>query len=359
MRSTDASPRLTAQQIVAELGGRLIGESSVQVAAVAPLSEAQYLQATFIVSAKWRANLQSSQASVLLCRQADYDFCLEQGAGQFAAYIICDDPYVYFARLSSWLQHLKQGEPRWGYRHPTAQVDATATIAPTAILESHVVIGAGVHLAEHVWVGAGSVIGDNVSIGTKTRLYPRVTIYQDCQVGARNIIHSGAVIGADGFGFAPHNKTWIKIPQTGRVTLGDDVEVGANTTIDRGALQDTVIEEGVKIDNLVMIAHNVRIGAHTVIAANTGIAGSTKIGRHCQIAGACNIVGHIQIADDCVITGNTTVTHSIHEAGGIYAGIFPFDKMSEWERNAPVIRQLRRMRDRLRMLEKQQPKETE
>jgi len=200
-------------------------------------------------------------------------------------------------------------------------------------------------------IGAGCSIGDHVVIGSHARLYPRVVIYHDCVIGDNLIAHSGVVIGADGFGIAMDEGRWIKIPQIGRVVIGDDVEIGANTTLDRGALDDTVIEEGVKLDNQIQIAHNVRIGAHTAIAGCVGIAGSTSIGKYCQIGGSAGILGHLKIADRVVISSFTLIGKSIREAG-TYTGIFPFSKMDEWKKNAVQMRHLDEMLNRIKVLEK-------
>jgi UDP-3-O-[3-hydroxymyristoyl] glucosamine N-acyltransferase len=193
-------------------------------------------------------------------------------------------------------------------------------------------------------VGEGSVIGED------TRLHAGVTVYHGCRIGRRAVLHSGVVIGADGFGIALENERWIKVPQLGGVAIGDDVEIGANTTVDRGAIDDTVIEEGVKLDNQIQVAHNVHIGAHTAIAACVGIAGSARIGRHCQIGGGTGIAGHVTIADRVVISGNTSVTKSIEQAG-VYSGLYPFESNREWRRNAVHLRHLDELVRRVRALE--------
>jgi UDP-3-O-[3-hydroxymyristoyl] glucosamine N-acyltransferase len=201
------------------------------------------------------------------------------------------------------------------------------------------VIAAGARVGERAIVGAGCAIGEGASVGDDTLLHARVTVYPGCVVGARCILHSGAVIGADGFGMAPDAGRWVKIPQVGRAVLGDDVEVGANTCIDRGALGDTVVEDGVKIDNLVQVAHNCRIGAHTVIAGCAGIAGSTVIGRHCLIGGAAGIIGHLTICDGVTVSGMTFVTKSITKPG-VYSSGLPMMPHADWLRNASKLRRL-------------------
>jgi UDP-3-O-[3-hydroxymyristoyl] glucosamine N-acyltransferase len=212
-------------------------------------------------------------------------------------------------------------------------------------------VAASARVGERVSIGAGCVVGEGVTIGDDSCLYPNVVVYAGCSLGARVIVHSGVVIGADGFGFADEAGRWVKIPQIGGVRIGDDVEIGANTTIDRGALHDTVIEEGVKLDNQIQIGHNCRIGAHTAIAGCTGIAGSTDIGRHCVIMGAAMIIGHLRIVDHVHISVGTLVTRSILEPG-TYTGFFPFDENRSWARNAAQVRHLAELAERVRALEK-------
>jgi len=235
--------------------------------------------------------------------------------------------------------------------HPSAIVDTSARIAASAHVGALAFVGAGAQIGASAVIGAQAHVGVQARVGEHTRLHPHATLGDRCTIGARGILHSGAVIGADGFGFAPVDGRWEKIEQLGAVVIGDDVEIGANTCIDRGALDDTVIEDGVKLDNLIQVAHNVRIGAHTAIAAKVGIAGSTRIGRHCVIGGAAGLVGHIQIADHVQIDAATIITRSISKPGR-YSGVFPFDDNASWEKNAATLRQLYALRERLRALEK-------
>jgi UDP-3-O-[3-hydroxymyristoyl] glucosamine N-acyltransferase len=213
------------------------------------------------------------------------------------------------------------------------------------VIEAGVVIGAGAQ------IGAHCVIGANVSVGAGTRLAPRVTIGEGCRIGERGIVHSGVVIGADGFGFAPTEGRWEKIEQLGAVRIGDDVEIGANTCIDRGALDDTVIEDGVKLDNLIQVGHNVHIGAHSAMAGCVGIAGSAVIGRHCTVGGGAIVLGHLTLADHVHISAASVVMRSIRQPGQ-YSGVFPIDDNAAWEKNAATLRQLHTLRDRIRALEK-------
>jgi UDP-3-O-[3-hydroxymyristoyl] glucosamine N-acyltransferase len=262
---------------------------------------------------------------------------------------VTDDPYLYYARLTQWW---RRGEPapEPGV-HTSAVIDATAKIHPSAHIGALAVVGAGAQIGPHAVIGAQCSVGAHARVGAGTRLAERVTFGERCTIGERGVVHSGVVIGADGFGFAPVQGRWEKIEQLGAVRIGDDVEIGANTCIDRGALDDTVIEDGVKLDNLIQVAHNVHIGAHTAIAAMAGIAGSAHIGRHCTIGGAAGIVGHIEIADHVHVDAGTIISRSIAKPGR-YSGLFPFDDNASWEKNAATLRQLHSLRERLRALEK-------
>src|SRR5713226_5375553 len=242
---------------------------------------------SFLSHPKYRRQLRGTRASAVILARGERD-------ATTLPRILCDDPYVYFARAAQLLS--AEPRPAPGV-HPQAVIEAGAIIPDSATVGAGSRIGRETRLGERVIVDSGCSVGDGAVIGEKSRLYPSVTVYPRCAIGKRAVIHSGAVIGADGFGMAPDGVRWIKIPQTGRAIIGDDVEIGANTTIDRGALDDTVIEDGVKLDNQIQVGHNVRIGAHTAIAACTGIAGSADIGRHCKIGGAAMIHGHIRIAD--------------------------------------------------------------
>ncbi|MDH4060063.1 MAG: UDP-3-O-(3-hydroxymyristoyl)glucosamine N-acyltransferase, partial [Aquincola sp.] len=221
-------------------------------------------------------------------------------------------------------------------------------VHPSAVIEP------GACIAADASVGALSFVGRDAVIGAGTRIAARVTIGERCVIGARCIVHSGAVIGADGFGFAPHDGQWEKIAQLGSVRIGDDVEIGANTCIDRGALGDTVIEDGVKLDNLIQIGHNVRVGAHTAMAGCVGVAGSAKIGSFCTVGGGAIVLGHLELADHVHITAASVVSRSILKPGQ-YSGMFPIDDNASWEKNAATLRQLHALRERLRALEKKLP----
>jgi UDP-3-O-[3-hydroxymyristoyl] glucosamine N-acyltransferase len=266
------------------------------------------------------------------------------------ARVLTDNPYAYFARAAQRFAATSAVSPPLGI-HPSAWVDPSATVAASASIGPGVTIEAGVQIGEHCVVGAGCHVGRNAVIGAHTLLHPRVSFLANCRIGERGIIQSGAVIGGDGFGFANEAGHWIKIPQMGGVRIGHDVEIGANTTIDRGALEDTVIEDGVKLDNQIQIAHNCVIGAHTAMAGCVGVAGSAKIGKHCTFGGAAMILGHLTIADHVHISSGSLVSRSILEPGQ-YTGFYPLAKNADWEKTAAVVRQLDGMRDRLRALEK-------
>jgi UDP-3-O-[3-hydroxymyristoyl] glucosamine N-acyltransferase len=321
--------RLTLQEIVRRLGGEVAGDASVSVDGVGTLDEAGPGQITFLANPRYRAKLAATRAGAVIVGPRDRD-------ATGVARIVSDNPYAYYARTVA-LFHPPRA-PVAG-AHPSACVEATAQVAGSAEIGPGAVIGAGARIGERAIVGAGSFVGEGATVGDDTVLHARVTIYHGCVVGSRCILHSGSVIGADGFGMAPDAGRWVKIPQVGRAVIGDDVEVGANTTIDRGALGDTVVEEGVKIDNLVQVAHNCRIGAHSVIAGCTGIAGSAVIGRHCVIAGGAGIVGHVTLADGVTVSAMTLVTKSITQAG-VYTSSLPMMPHALWLRNAAQLRRL-------------------
>jgi UDP-3-O-[3-hydroxymyristoyl] glucosamine N-acyltransferase len=314
-------------QILDALGGELVGgDREMSISRIAPLDSASHGDLSFLSNPRYRQQLAASQAACVIVAPA-----MREEAAQRGACIVTADPYAYFARATQWWKAHQQGREPSGV-HPSAVVDASATVHASA------------------YIGPQCVVDAGAVIGADTVLKSRVTVGQGCVVGERCIVHSGVVIGADGFGFAPSAGRWEKIEQLGAVRIGNDVEIGANTCIDRGALDDTIIEDGVKIDNLVQIAHNVHIGAHTVIAGNTGIAGSARIGQHCQIGGAANILGHLTIADGTVISPTSMVTRSLPKAG-FYTGIFPLQENEQWEKNAATFRQLYALRERVKKLE--------
>jgi UDP-3-O-[3-hydroxymyristoyl] glucosamine N-acyltransferase len=328
--------------IAAKLGGRVLGDGGVHVSQIATLEHARPDQISFLTNSKYRSQLDTTKAGAVILSEADQD---ATGLPR----IISDNPYAYFARVSALLNPGPEIKP--GIR-PGAVIGAGAKIAETASIAATAVIGAGAVIGDFSVIGEGCCIGENTAIGSHARLYPRVVIYHDCVIGDNLIAHSGVVIGSDGFGIAMDQGRWIKIPQIGRVVIGNDVEIGANTTIDRGALDDTVIEDGVKLDNLIQVAHNVRIGAHTAIAGCAGIAGSTTIGRHCMIGGGVGISGHLQIGDHVEIAGFTLIARSIREPGS-YSSAIPGIRTEDWRRNAVQLRHLDDLVKRVKALEKE------
>ena len=328
-------------EIAAQLGGRVMGDAEVSISQIATLETAQPSQISFLTNSKYRVKLATTRAGAVILAEADAD---ATGLPR----IISDNPYAYFAKVSALLNPLPAVIPGV---HSSAFIGSDAKIDKTASIAAAAVIGEGASIGAYSVVGEGCSIGANVIIGNRARLYPRVVIYHDCEIGDNLIAHSGVVIGADGFGIAMDTDHWIKIPQIGRVVIGNNVEIGANTTIDRGALEDTVIEDGVKLDNQIQIAHNVRIGAHTAIAGCVGIAGSTTIGKYCRIGGSAGILGHLQIADHVEISAFTLIGKSIREADS-YAGIFPFSKAEDWRKNSVHLRHLDELAERIKTLER-------
>ena len=317
---------LYLSQITEALGGDLHGDAQTYIDRLAPLSSAGPKNLGFLSHPKYQAQLTSTQAA---CVVVSPDLAaVAQARG---ACIVTPDPYLYFARLTQlWRTHhpLPVG-PRI---HPTAVIDPAAFIDPTAHIGPLCVVEAGARIGAH------------------SRLYARVHVGYDCVVGQHCILHPGVVLGADGFGFAPHQGTWVKIEQLGAVRLGDSVELGANTCVDRGALEDTTIGNGVKIDNLVQIGHNVHIGDHSALAGCAGVAGSARIGAHCTLGGGAIVLGHLELADHVNISAASVVTRSIHQSGH-YSGFFPIDDNAAWEKNAASLRQLHRLRERIKALE--------
>jgi UDP-3-O-[3-hydroxymyristoyl] glucosamine N-acyltransferase len=328
--------------IVARFGGQVIGDADTQVLQIGTLEKACAGQIAFLANAKYRKQLENSKASAVILSKADAD-------ATSLPRIVCDNPYTYFAKLSTFLNPLPECVPGI---HATAVIGQGTQISPQAHIGPHVTVADGAIIGAGTVVMAGCSIGERTIIGENTRLYPNVTVYHDCIIGSHVIVHSGVVIGSDGFGFAMEEGRWLKIPQIGRVVIGDHVDIGANTTIDRGALDDTVIEEGVIMDNQIQVAHNVHIGAHTVIAGCTGIAGSATIGKYCRIGGGAGIAGHLQIVDKVEIGSFTMIGKSITEPGS-YAGIYPFSTNDEWRHNAVHLRHLNDLVKRVKVLEKE------
>ena len=320
-------------QIIESLGGQLHGSPDFFVEGLAPLDSATPQQLSFLSHPKYQPQLQASSAGCVIVSPAFEALAMQRGAC-----IVTPDPYLYFARLTRlWKQQLPSA--KLAGVHPSAVVDPMAWVDPTA------------------WIGPLCVVERGARIGASTQLKSRVTVGENCVIGDRCILHSGAVVGADGFGFAPHDGAWEKIEQLGAVRIGNDVEIGSNTCIDRGALEDTVIEEGVKLDNLVQIGHNVHVGAHTAMAGCAGVAGSARIGAHCTVGGGAVILGHLSLVDGVHISAASVVTRSILKPGQ-YTGLFPIDDNAQWEKNAASVKQLYRLRERLKALEQTNQKES-
>jgi UDP-3-O-[3-hydroxymyristoyl] glucosamine N-acyltransferase len=314
--------------IIHELGGTLAGGSpDLEITRLAPLDTATPGSLSFVSQARYVQGLDSTQASAVIVHPDWQQRAIQAGL----ACIVTPDPYLYFARLTQWWRQ-QQPKSNTPHIHPSAVIDPTAQIDPTAR------------------IGPLCVIEARARVGAGSWLKSRVTLGEDCQIGQRCILHAGVVIGADGFGFAPHASGWIKIEQLGAVRIGDDVEIGANSCVDRGALDDTIIEEGVKLDNLVQIGHNVHVGAHTAMAGCVGVAGSARIGSRCTVGGGAVILGHLTLVDQVHISAASVVMRSILQPGQ-YSGVFPIDDNASWEKNAATLRQLHRLRDRIRALE--------
>lgn len=313
--------------IVDALGGELHGNPDVQIENIAPLETASNASLSFLSNPKYQQQLAASKAACVIVGPSMQEAALMRGAC-----IVAAQPYLYFAKVTQLWKRQYAAASGTGV-HPSAVIDPAALVDPSAS------------------IGALCVVERGARIGAGTVLKSRVTVGEDCIVGERCILHPGVVLGADGFGFAPHDGTWEKIEQLGAVRIGNDVEIGANTCIDRGALQDTIIEDGVKLDNLIQIGHNVHIGQHTAMAGCVGVAGSTVIGAHCTFGGAAMVLGHLTIADHVHISSASMVSRSIGRPGH-YTGFFPIDDNAAWEKNAATLKQLYSLRERLKALEK-------
>lgn len=337
--------RLRLADVVAALGGDLVGDPDVAIDRLGPLEGATPGTLSFLSNPRYRPQLAQSRAGAVIVAESERDVAAARGAA-----IVTPDPYLYFARLTQWWAQRTRATPEPGV-HPSAHVDRSAVLGIDVHVGPFAVIGADAQVGDGAVIGAHAVVGPGARVGRGTRLAARATLGDGCSIGVRGLVHSGAVIGADGFGFAPHDGRWVKIEQLGAVRIGDDVEIGANTCIDRGALDDTVIGDGVKLDNLIQVGHNVRIGDHTAMAGCVGIAGSAVIGAHCTVGGGAVILGHLTIVDHVHVSAATVVTRSIHKPGQ-YSGVFPFDDNAAWEKNAATLKQLHALRERLRALEK-------
>ncbi len=328
-------------ELAKRCGGQVRGDGDTLIRAVGTIQHAGSNTITFLTNPHYRRYLTETRAAAVILSQADAELCKLPA-------LVSANPYLVYAKVASLLTSrasVSMGIDVSARVHPKAHVSSTAWIAPGAVLEEKVVI------ADNVFIGPNCVIQAGSTIAEHSRLVANVTLCHEVRVGKRALIHPGVVIGADGFGFARDGEAWVKVPQLGSVVIGDDVEIGANTTIDRGALEDTIVENGVKLDNQIQVGHNVHIGEHTIIAGCVGISGSARIGRRCMLGGSVGVVGHIEICDDVTVTGMTVVTHSIHEPG-VYSGLMPMDTSARWRKNSARIRQLDELARRLIAIEK-------
>ena len=333
--------QLLADKVQAEL----LGDPELQIARLSTLEASGPNDLTFLSHPKYLIQLAKSAAGCVVVAPSSREAAMQRGSC-----IVVDDPYHYFALITQlWKRkHFPAPAPRI---HPSALIDPLAILGPNVSIGAFVCIAAGAIVGEGARIAEHCVIGANAVIGAGSRLSARVTVADACRIGERCIIHPGAVIGADGFGFAPHDGQWIKIEQLGAVQIGNDVEIGANTCVDRGALQDTVIEDGVKLDNLVQIGHNVRVGKHSAMAGCAGVAGSATIGAHCTVGGGAIVLGHLSLADGVHVSAASIVTRSLLKPGH-YTGLFPIDDNAAWEKNAATLKQLHALRERIKQTEK-------
>ncbi|MCE5232134.1 MAG: UDP-3-O-(3-hydroxymyristoyl)glucosamine N-acyltransferase [Mizugakiibacter sp.] len=337
--SAEARHRLDA--LAARFGLELRGDGAREIAGVGTLAEAGPAQLGFLANPRYAAQLATTRAGAVVLRA-------EHAADCPVAALIAADPYVAYAKIAALFERLPAATPG---AHPSAVVAAGAKIAPTASVGPLCVVDADAVIEDGAVLGPYCMVGPGCTVGAQSRLIARVTLVTRVTLGKRVLVHPGAVLGADGFGLAFERDHWVKVPQLGGVRIGDDCEIGANTTIDRGALDDTVLEEDVRLDNQIQIAHNVKIGAHTALAGCAAVAGSAKIGRYCLIGGSAGILGHLEVADRVTITAMSLVTHSIREPGEYSSGT-PLEQNRRWRRNAARIRHLDELARRIAALEK-------
>jgi UDP-3-O-[3-hydroxymyristoyl] glucosamine N-acyltransferase len=328
-------------ELAARFGCELRGDPDTLIERVATLQEAGPGAISFLANTRYRRHLPATRAAAVVLDASTADDCPTNA-------LIAPNPYATYARIAQVLYP----EPlQAAGRHPSAVAEADADIDPTAWIGPNAYVGAGAKIGPRVQIGPNCVVMGQAVVGAGTRLVAHVTLCAGVVVGERCLFHPGVVVGADGFGHAPDRDGFVKIPQVGAVQIADDVEIGANTTIDRGAIGDTVVERGVKIDNQVQVGHNCRIGEHTVISGCVGISGSVTIGKRCMLGGMVGIVGHLQICDDVYLTGKTMVSHSITKPG-LYSGQLPFDEARRFRRNSARFQHLDELARRVRVLEK-------
>ncbi len=333
------------QALDGDVHAELVGNPELEIERLSTLDASGPHDLTFLSHPKYLAKLSQSAAGCVVVAPS-----ARQAASKRGSCLVVDDPYHYFALITQlWKRH--HFPPAQAVIHAAAFVDPAARLEPEVSVGAFACIAAGAVIGAGATIGEHCVVGRNAFVGAASRLSARVTVAEGCRIGERCIIHPGAVIGADGFGFAPYRGEWVKIEQLGGVIIGNDVEIGANTCIDRGALQDTVIEDGVKLDNLVQIAHNVHVGKHSAMAGCVGVAGSATIGAHCTVGGGAVVLGHLQLVDGVHVSAASTVTRSLLKPGH-YTGLFPIDDNAAWEKNAATLKQLHALRERLKQTEK-------
>lgn len=337
---------VTVKHIALHLGGIVHGDDTIEIAQVASLSNANKGAISFLTNNKYREQLLTSEAGAVLIAPSELAYCQQNTQ---LTVIVLDNPYLGYAKVA---QLLDTTPKQAGGVHPTAVIDSSAVVAPSASIGANAVVAPGAVIGENVVIGANCYVGDNTVIGDNTRLWANVSIYHGVVIGRNCLFQSGAVIGSDGFGYAPQGRQWVKIPQLGGVVIGDNVEVGANTAIDRGAIEDTVIANGVIIDNLCHIAHNVQIGENTALAGGAMVAGSAKIGANCAMGGMAGVSGHLSVADNVVLTAKAMVIKSVDQPG-VYSSGIPSLPNRDWRKMTARLRQLEDLNQKLRKAEKE------
>jgi UDP-3-O-[3-hydroxymyristoyl] glucosamine N-acyltransferase len=332
---------VTLGELAVRFGCELRGDPATVVDSVAALGSAGPRAVTFLANPKYAAQLAGTRAGAVILDA-------KSAASSPVASLIVANPHATYARVAMLLHPDAPLRPGIDAH---ASIAASAQIDPGTEIAAQVAVGEGVHIGARCYIGPGCVIEHGAVIGDDSRLVARVFVGRDVQIGARCVVQPGAVIGGDGFGFAPDNGTWVKVPQIGSVVIGVDVEIGANTTIDRGAMGDTIIEDGVKLDNLIMIAHNCRIGAHSALAACSAIAGSSVLGKRCVLGGKVGLTGHITLCDDVVVLGTSFISHNITKPG-VYSSALPSEEAGAWRRIVARIKRLDVMAKRLKAVEK-------
>lgn len=325
---------------------QLKGDGDTLVEGIGTLSEASATQISFLSNPAYREQLTTTHAAAVIVCASDAELCPVNT-------LIADDPYVSYAEIAERFDPRRPVNPGV---HMSASIDPTAKLGSDVHIGANAVIGPGCEISDAVSIGPGCILIADCIVGSGSRLIANVTVCERVKIGKRSIIHPGAVIGADGFGLAFDQDHWVKIPQLGAVQIGDDCEIGANTTIDRGAISDTIVEDDVRLDNQIQIAHNVHIGAHTAMAACVGISGSTRIGKYCMFGGASGVAGHLQIADRTTVSGNSAVMKSITQPGQVWSSTIPAQPVRKWNRSVAHLRKLEKLAQRVLNLEKQTEK---